>query len=164
MENEEEVITQETDTETTENQEVEVEQEVEQEDVNELKKKLATLEAQKEHWRKKATEPKATETGHSLADLRAIASVHEDDVERVERFAQSEGVSIKDALKNPELKAILNLREEQRNTAAATNVSPARRGATKISDEVLIANASAGKLPDSDEEINRLVQAKMQKK
>jgi len=74
-----------------------------------------------------------------------------------------EGVSVREALKNPELKAILSLREEQRSTAAATNVSNVRRGQSKIDDGALLSNASAGKLPDSDDEINRLIAAKMKR-
>lgn len=168
MTNDEEVITQETDTETTENTEVEAQEEVvvEEDSVEELKKRLATAEAQKEHWRKKAGEvKKAPESAStfSSADLLAVmnAKVHEDDMERVERFAKMEGVSIREALKNPELKAILDLRQEQRTTASAANVSNVRRGAVKTSDDALIANASAGKIPDNDEDIERLIAAKM---
>ena len=111
---------------------------------------------------KTAKEPKPQTTGLNLADSVAIlnAKVHEDDIERVERYAKSEGMSIKDALKDPELKAILALREENRNTAIATNVSNSRRGSTKVTADVLVANASQGKLPDSDEDINRLIAAK----
>ena len=92
------------------------------------------------------------------------AKVHEDDMERVERFAKSEGVSIKEALKNPELKAILSIREEQRTTAVAANVTNVRRGAVKVSDDSLIANANAGKLPDDTDGIERLIAAKLKRK
>lgn len=167
--NDEELITLE-DTDTTENEEVEETEEVaeeEHESVDELKKRLATAEAQKEHWRKKASGSKETveaptSTSLSNADLLAVmkANVHEDDMERVEKFAKMEGVSVKEALKNPELKAILALREENRTTANASNVSNVRRGTTKLSDDVIIANANAGKLPDDDDGINRLIAAK----
>lgn len=100
----------------------------------------------------------------STADIIALTKVHEDDVERVERFAKSEGVSIKEALKNPELKAILGVRAEHRDTAATTNVTNTRRGPTKIADDVLLANANKGQLPDSDEDIERLIAAKTRRK
>lgn len=153
------------DAETTED----VEAEVETETVEELRKKLATIEAQKEHWRKKASTPvKETETSSTLssADLLAVlkADVHEDDMERVEKFAKMEGISIKEALKNQELKAMLSLREEQRNSAAAANVTNVRRGSTKVTDETLIAKANAGNLPEDDEGINRLIAAKLKRK
>lgn len=164
MENETEVIAQENDNELVEVEEAE-ETEVEEETIDQLKKKLATVEAQKEHWREKANKPKEDVVANgSLAssDLLAVmnAKVHEDDMERVEKFAKMEGTSIKEALKNPELKAILNLREEQRNTANATNVNNVRRGSTKVSDEQIVANASLGKLPEDDDAIARLVAAK----
>lgn len=141
-----------------------VEEQVEPtENLDDIKKKLATAEAQKEHWRKKATEKKEespTGTTPTLADLRAIANVHEDDVERLERFAKAEGVSLKDAVKNPEWKAIEALRAEQRDTAASANVSNVRRGPTKVSDETLVSKASKGDLPEDDDSIARLMAAK----
>ena len=102
--------------------------------------------------------------GLSTADIIALSKVHEDDVERVERYAKSEGLSVREALKNPELKAILDMREEQRATANASNVSNVRRGSTKIADDVLISNASNGKIPESEDDIARLIQAKMKQK
>lgn len=97
---------------------------------------------------------------HSTADIIALSKVHEDDVERVERFAKSEGISVREALKNDELKAILSLREEQRTTASAANVSTTRRTSAKITDEVLVSKASRGELPDDDDGIARLIAAK----
>lgn len=173
MENDQEVVAQENDTEQTENteivEEVVEEAEVVEESVEDLKKRLATAEAQKEHWRKKANEPKKeveAQPGLAPADLLAVmnAHVHEDDMERVERFAKSESTSIREALKNPELKAILALREEQRTTATASNVTNTRRGATVTPEATLISNARAGKLPESDADIERLIAAKLKEK
>lgn len=166
MENDSEIITQENDTELVEVEETEETEEVEEETVDQLKKKLATLEAQKEHWREKANKPKenavVANSSLSSSDLLAVmnAKVHEDDMERIEKFAKMEGTSIKEALKNPELKAILNLREEQRNTANATNVTNVRRGNSKVSDEQIVSDASRGKLPEDDDAIARLISAK----
>lgn len=169
MENDQEIVTQENDTDLTVQEEV-VEEATEQpqEDVEDLKKRLATAEAQKDHWRKKATEKKETvvekaETGVlSSADLLAVmnAKVHEDDMERVEKFAKMEGKSIREALKDPELKAILALREEQRSMANSANTTNVRRGSTKVPDEVLVANARANKLPEDDDDIARLIAAR----
>lgn len=167
MPNEEEIVTQENDTEQVEETE-EVEQEQE-ETVDDLRKKLATAVAQKEHWRTKANvqkEEAPVSTNLSNADLLAVmkANVHEDDMERVERFAKMDGTTVREALKSPELKAILSLREEQRTTATATNVANVRRGVSKVADDVLISNATAGKLPDSDDDIERLIAAKLKRK
>lgn len=104
--------------------------------------------------------------GLSPSDLLAVmkANIHEDDMDRVERFAKSEGMTIKEALGNEEMKAILSLRVEQRNTAGAANVSNVRRAPAKVSEDALIANASIGKLPDNDYDINRLIAAKARQK
>lgn len=96
----------------------------------------------------------------SASDIVALSKVHEDDIERVERFAKSEGISIKDALKNSELKAILSVRSEERDTAAAANIGPVRRGPSALTDDALLEKASKGDLPDSDEQIERLMKAK----
>lgn len=110
----------------------------------------------------KTAKENKTNNGLNLADSVAIlnAKVHEDDIERVERYAKSEGMSIREALKDPELKAILSLREENRNTAIATNTSNTRRGSTQVPADVLISNAQNGKLPESDADIERLIAAK----
>ncbi len=147
--------------------EEEVEDEEQGEDTTDWKKvaeeeKVRREKAEKAIIKSKTAKETKTSSGINLADSVAIlnAKVHEDDIERVERYAKSEGVSIREALKDPELKAILALREENRNTAVATNTSNTRRGSTQVAADVLIANAQNGKLPDSDADIERLIAAK----
>jgi hypothetical protein len=142
-----------------------------EETIEEVKAKLAKAEeiADNQRIRAEKAEKKAKETpappagSYSLTDQVAIANakVHEDDIARVEKFAKDENLPIKDALKHPELKAILALRQETRTTAEATNVAPSRRSNGAPSDDVLLSNAAAGKLPDSDADIDRLIAAKM---
>lgn len=160
---EETIEVEETEEETVEE---EAETETEEETVDwEARAKKAEAAIIKAKQKKDVVKP-ASSNGIALSDQIAIlnAKVHEDDIERVERYAKAEGMSLRDALKDPELKAILSLREEQRNTAVATNTGNARRGSTKISEDALIANANSGKLPESDEEIERLVAAKLKRK
>lgn len=153
--------------ETTDEVEETIEELPKPESPEELKKKIATLEAQKNHYRDKASKREALETSTradmSPADLVAVmnAGVHQDDMERVERFAIAEGVSIKEAVSNPELQAMLDVRNEQRNTAVATNVENVRRGASVPTGEALIQRASKGDIPSSDDEIEALVSAKL---
>lgn len=101
----------------------------------------------------------------SLGDATAIikADVHEDDISRVEKFAADEGITIREALKNDELRAILSTRSEKRTTAKGANVGTVRRGATVVSDQALIDAASNGKIPDDDAGIARLIAAKSKK-
>ena len=102
----------------------------------------------------------------SLSDLAAInaAKIHPDDIERVEKFAQDEGLTLKEALKHEELKAILNVREEHRNTAAATNTGGGRQATSKDTPEAILERAAAGQLPEDDEGIKALSEARLQAK
>jgi hypothetical protein len=114
--------------------------------------------AAKAHKETTTTEPEAPKP-LSAADIVALSKVHEEDIERVERFAKSEGLSIKEALQNGELKAILGLRQEERESANAANVTPVRRGAASVTDEALIAKANSG-ADLSDDELERVMKAK----
>ena len=58
------------------------------------------------------------------------------------------------------MKAILSLREEQRDTANATNTSNSKRSSAKVSDDTLVSNAARGKLPEDDAGIKALIAAK----
>jgi hypothetical protein len=101
---------------------------------------------------------------YSLQDIRALNKVHDDDIERVERFAKLEGIEISEALKNPDLQAILANREEQRKTADATNVSGSRRGSTKVSPETILDDFEKGNAPEKDEDIMKLAEARIARK
>ena len=88
-------------------------------------------------------------------------NIHEDDVERVKKFAKADEITVAEALKSDELKAILDLRSEQRATAGATNVGATRRTQVKVSGDELINQAKSGKFPESDSDIARLMEAKL---
>lgn len=178
--NESEIINSENDTETTENTEVtetDVEVNLDEEtheepaeDVEELKKKLATTEAQKEHWRQKAQKgtpkaPATTEapTGISYKDITALtnAGVHEDDVEEVVEYAKFKKISIADALKSNVIKTSLAEKKEFRSTAEATNTAKARGQTSKVSEQTLLAKAQkTGEIPESAEDLDRMLEAR----
>lgn len=171
MENEEEIIDSTNNTENTENTSAEDNQEVApQDDVESLKKTIATLEAQKEHWREKAqsnkakaTEPKPTSNSDlSGLDILTLskANVDSEDVEEVVNWAKYKGVSVSEALKSNELNAILNVRKDMRVTANASNTGASRRQTGKLSDEALLNLARSGKMPESEEDLDRLVRLK----
>lgn len=160
---EEEEVASEATEETSEEQE-EVDWKSEAEKAKELANnyKIRAEKAEKKAKEAPSQDAAQVSTADTIILSAAIAKgqVDPDDIERVQKFARSEGLSIKDALKNDELKAILAVRAEQRSTANAANVSNVRRGPSKVSDEVLVSNASAGKLPDDDDGIARLIAAK----
>ncbi len=101
-----------------------------------------------------------TPKNYSLQDIRALSDVHDDDVDRVVRFSKSENISITEAKAHSDMKAILTNRKEQRKTADATNTGGGKRGSSKISASTLLSNAEKGILPESDEDMNRLVDAR----
>lgn len=151
----------------------------EEETVESLKEKLRTANFQKEHWREKATnkdvdnQPKPKETAKpsklkelSDTDIIAVlkADIDQEDIEEVKDFAAYKKIPVSEALKNSGLKNILAARKEERATAAATNTSSSRRSASKISDDTLLGRAQKGEMPDSDDEIQRLVKARIQSK
>lgn len=96
-----------------------------------------------------ATPTKTTQTlSHKDTIVLAKADVHEEDIERVIIFAQSEGLTVADALKNDELKAILKIRNEKRASAEASNTQPQRRTTPKVTGDELVAKLKKGEVPE----------------
>jgi hypothetical protein len=98
----------------------------------------------------------------SSKDIIALmnAKVAEEDIDEVADYAKYKGISIAEALKTSTIKATLNERSEQRNTAAATNTGASRRGSSQMSEDALLSNAGSGRMPESDADIARLIAAK----
>jgi hypothetical protein len=78
------------------------------------------------------------------------ANVPDEDVNEAVIYARSHKMTVTEALKTPELKAILKVKGEIRATAEATNTKNARYGSSKPSDEQLRADIAEGKLPDAN--------------
>ena len=106
-------------------------------------------------------DPAGTSSDYSLSDIRALNKVHDDDVEAVTKFAKSSGKSIAETMKNPDLKAILDSREERHKTLDATNTGTSRRKSSKPSGERLIEDFEAGK---TVEDTDGLAKARMEQK
>lgn len=79
----------------------------------------------------------------------AKADVHDDDIDRVVKFSKLEGITVQEALKHSDLKAILSSRAEARKSAEAISVKPSSRGAQKPNPEVIVAEAAKGKIPQA---------------
>lgn len=98
----------------------------------------------------KATKP-AQDSSLSVHDAIALmtAKVTEvEDIKEVEDYARFRGISVSEALKSSVVKTLLAERVETRKTAQATNTGKARAGSASLSDDVVLKNASQGKLPD----------------
>lgn len=167
MENDKEIIDSTNNTETTENNELEIDLDEtddtqEDEKVEVSKKYLDTLKAQKEHFKKKANkvsetkkpeqkpEQTKTQNDYSFKDIIALskADINDEDMETVQKFAKMEGISISEALKNEDLKAVLDRRASVRKTAEVTNTSTSKRTQPKVTPDALIKNLSEGKVPE----------------
>lgn len=154
----------------TQNDEVELEEvpEEQEETVEELKKKLATVEAQKEHWREKATKDKKEEKqektqGLSIEDTLYLAKtdIHEDDVADVLKYAQKMEIGVKEA--HAFYKPILKERAEIRATALATQTGKGNRGSKgAVDSETVLRKAQEGGV--GEDEIDRLVEARMEQR
>jgi hypothetical protein len=172
-ENDTEIIDSNDDAETTENQTDEVADETTPaEDVDELKKKLATAEAQKEHWRKKATDKKEvveSPKDQSLTAKDTLAlienKVSTDDFDEVIRVAKLLGKPVAEALKDKALGSIIATRIEERKTASATQVKGGSMGVSKVTGEALLEKAeSTGEVPDDAEGLQKLFMARQARK
>ena len=102
----------------------------------------------------------------SLKDQYALleAKVHPDDLDEVISFAKFKNIPVAEAIKTSVIKNILTERVEQRKTAEVVNTGGTKRGSVKISDEALIDKARQEGLPEKDEDIDRLVKARLQQR
>lgn len=172
MENQNEEVNLQNDTEVTENtnEESVVSTETEETEVDieaEVKKATASLYARMKQAEKEAKEAKAKlaqTSGESVPtgdlttkDLYALmeSKVPQDDVDEVRDYAKLKGITVSEALKTSFIKSLLSEKSEQRNIASASNTGTTRRS-SKVSDEVLLENAKRGKFPDNDEDMLRL--------
>lgn len=106
-------------------------------------------------------EQKALSTKDTMALIEA--KVSSEDFDEVVEFANYRKIPVSEALKTSTLKAILAEKVEHRATAAATQTkSP--RGSTQVSGEAILEAAEKGRLPEKDEDIEKLVDARHNRK
>lgn len=150
MEKEEEVIDETLEVEGEEKQENE-ELTKAQELAKNQKIRAEKAEAELKRLKSEPKQEKATSQEDDLSPkdwmYLAKADVHDDDLDRVVKFAKLEGITVQEALKHSDLKAILASRAEARKTAEAISTKPARVAATKISPEVIVEKAKKGEIP-----------------
>ena len=143
-----------------------------QEDIEVLKKqaKLAEnykIRAEKAEKELKVKKSEKTEEKVGLSELDIFAlvksNVSEEDLDEVKNFAGYKKISIAEALKDKTLKIILSDRAEERLSAEATETK-GQRPSSQTSPEAILAKASRGELPDKDEDIEKLAEARIQAK
>jgi hypothetical protein len=122
------------------------------------------IRAEKAELEKKSPKGDSLKKSNELSQTDVIAiiknNVDEEDIPDVADFAKLKGISIAEALKTPIIKTILKEKQEERSVAEATHTGVSRKGASKVSDETLIANARAGKMPETEADMKRLIEAR----
>jgi hypothetical protein len=135
-----------------------------------LEKENQTLKIQKAKLKEKQGQVKEevkTDSGLSNTDLYALIknNVEEEDISEVVDYAKLKKVSIQEALKSNFIKTYLKEKAEERNVATASNTGTAKRSSAKTPDDVLLKNLqNKGELPESDDDMKRLIEAELQAK
>lgn len=154
--------------ETTEESTPEVEEE---ETLESVKDKLAKAQeiAENQRIRAEKAEKKSKENPMGTPDLStkdvlflAKADIHEDDMDDVLEWAKFKKVPVSEAYK--QLKGTLEARKEERKTAEVANIATTRRSAPKVDGTAILERAKAGSLPDDDESIAKLMEARLRNK
>jgi hypothetical protein len=128
-------------------------------EVEDLKKKNSQLYAR---VKKEETKAPLQTDGLSSKDVLFLAKVdvHADDIDDVLDWAKFKKVSVTEAYK--QLKGVLDVKAEERKTAAVTQTKGSPRGTTKITSEDLLQKAElSGEVPDTAEGLRQLVQARL---
>lgn len=131
-------------------------------EVEDLKKKNSQLYARvKKEETREVKAPLQTD-GLSSKDVLFLAKVdvHADDIDDVLDWAKFKKVSVTEAYK--QLKGVLDVKAEERKTAAVTQTKGSPRGTTKITSEDLLQKAElSGEVPDTAEGLRQLAQARL---
>jgi hypothetical protein len=122
------------------------------------------IRAEKAEKELKSNEEKVD--GLSQKDLLflAKADVHEDDLDDVLDYAKLKKIDVKEALSSGIIKSYLADQKEKRRTSQVTSTGSKRSGTKGKDGGELLKDAESGILPDSDEEMEALVDARFQSK
>jgi hypothetical protein len=96
----------------------------------------------------------------SFKDIRALADVHDEDVEDVLEFAKFKGISVAEAKTHSVVKTLLQTKAEERATALAANTASNKRGSSVDSEDVLLRKVS-NQEEMSDEEMQLAAKAEI---
>ena len=91
------------------------------------------------------------------------ANVPDEDVNEVTLYARGHDITVTDALKTDEVKALLKTRGEKRKSAELASTGSFRRSSSKVSDAELLEKVEKGGMVP-EEEIDRLIDARMEAK
>lgn len=95
----------------------------------------------------------------SQMDIIALvkADIADDDIDDIRDYARLKKISVKEALNSSVIKTLMAERKEERVTAQATSIGNNRAGSKAMTGNELLRKAEAGEFPESDEEVEKLV-------
>ena len=108
--------------------------------------------------------PKKVETPTlSSKDLYALidAKVPQEDLDEVVEYAKFKEISVGEALKSGVVKTLLSENAEARKVESATHTGPTKQSKSSSSGEAILKKLEAGEEPESDEDIAKLVEARL---
>jgi len=145
-------------------------EETAEEVIERLTKENKTLKIQKAKKAEKAqkVEKEAPVQGDmSATDMLALINAKvtdSDSISQVTEYAKFKNIDVSEALNSPVVQTILENKRNEVKVAKATNTGSARRGNSEVSEDVLLANASKGKMPESDADLDRFIEARMNRR
>ena len=105
--------------------------------------------------------PKTSEEPLTLKDIRALQDVHDVDVDELTEYAKFKKIPVAEAKKLPEMQALLGTKKEFRESQEAANTGGSKKGTSKNTHEAILERAEAGQLPEDDEGIKALSEARL---
>lgn len=123
-----------------------------------LKKAEADLKEAREKLKTSTSRPVETLSNKDILFL-AKADVHEDDLDEVLEWSKFKKITVSEAHK--QLKPSLDVKDEERKSANATQVRSGARGTSKVSGEDLLAKAErTGEVPDDQASMQAIFEAR----
>jgi hypothetical protein len=136
------------------------------EELEKLRKENKTLKIQKgkkaEKDAKTAQAPQFAENMSSM-DMFAFMNAkvtNPKDIAEVTEWAKHKKISVEEALESSIMQTVLAGNKDSRKVSSATNTGSSRRGTSEVSGDDLLANAGRDKMPDSDADLDRMLEAK----
>lgn len=111
---------------------------------------------------KEATTEEQGLTGLDVLALTGAGVTNSEDVDYLIKTAKGFGLTLTEALKDKTIKAKLEEQQEERNTANATNTKGNSGGGGSKTGASILKDASNGKLPESDEDFDKLAKARIE--
>lgn len=113
---------------------------------------------------KKEEKVESSITAKDVLVLTGAGYTHEEDIDTIERWAKFNNVGISEAIKDNLLKSVLATKQEERKTAQVTQTNGGARGVKSPSIDTILSEASQGKIPEKDTDIENLALARMAKR